>query len=582
MATVKYPYDPSGVLATNLIENEMRSVQPPANISQASLIIPVAAPFFVEGFEIYTAANKGGKKLVEGKDYFITHQFVAGTMVTGKPIAGGICFTNSLYTGNVYLHYQTLGGEFVINDSALLESISKSLYADVRFVRWDQLTGVPSSYPPNAHHQSVTRIVTFEDIQGELEKIAIALISAGASTGGTGNSDTLIRAHMAATTGAHTPGAVGLANVANYPLATPEEALNLGSDRYMSPSTTAYLFRNLIAKEDLTEMRDNITELQEFSENVVTALQQINSAINAINKNIEAINNDINLWRKELANLSTTVEQNQETSLTALTIANQALSTASAAQANVEIAYGEVTDVLYTGNALLNVGTHDIALPPGTAMLITLIGGGGGSGKWYQNSTQAVQLASAITDGGDSVLYYLGSKLVPVEPVPLLLAGGGNAGLSAYGEIGAIQAGMGGRAMRLTGDRVNVSTINAISLDTPYTLGAVETNGVDGRAGDTSTLYSKVDGVGGWYVDASGDGTRRKYGRGATGVTRAGGGGSGAKWQVIVENDTAHNALFSIVVGKGGCSARAIANEERDSAINRNTTDGVAIITLVV
>lgn len=207
MATIIYPYDPSGVATTNLITDELRSVQPPSDINQASFVIPLKGPFFVESLKVYTAKNKQGTRLIEGKDFFITHEFVAGTNWLGKPLAGGIAFTNALYTGNLYFTYQTLGGDFVVNDVTILESITRKLYADVRFVTWDQLTGVPSAFPPDAHQHVVTDIKTLADVVTALNSIAAALVGSlddDTIAGGESAALSLIRQHLSAASNAHT------------------------------------------------------------------------------------------------------------------------------------------------------------------------------------------------------------------------------------------------------------------------------------------------------------------------------------------------------------------------------------------
>lgn len=87
---VSYPYDPTGVASTNLIVDELHSVQPPSAISRASFIVLRASPFFLEGVELYTGPNKTGTRLIPNKDYFYTHKFVAGTTYLGRTLYGSI------------------------------------------------------------------------------------------------------------------------------------------------------------------------------------------------------------------------------------------------------------------------------------------------------------------------------------------------------------------------------------------------------------------------------------------------------------------------------------------------------------
>ena len=58
-------------------------------------------------------------------------------------------------------------------------------------------------------------------------------------------------------------------------------------------------------------------------------------------------------------------------------------------------------------------------------------------------------------------------------------------------------------------------------------------------------------------------------------------GGSGGKWEVNVKNDTLKTMRFVIQVGKGGVSARTTVNDEVTSIVDKLTTSGVAVLTLI-
>ena len=58
-------------------------------------------------------------------------------------------------------------------------------------------------------------------------------------------------------------------------------------------------------------------------------------------------------------------------------------------------------------------------------------------------------------------------------------------------------------------------------------------------------------------------------------------GGSAGKWEVNVKNDTLKTMRFVIQVGKGGVSSRTTANDEVTSVVDKLTTSGVAVLTLI-
>ena len=584
MATIIYPYDPSGVATTNLITDELRSVQPPSDINQASFVIPLKGPFFVESLKVYTAKNKQGTRLLEGKDFFITHEFVAGTNWLGKPLAGGIAFTNALYTGNLYFTYQTLGGDFVVNDVTILESITRKLYADVRFVTWDQLTGVPSAFPPDAHQHVVTDIKTLADVVTALNSIAAALVGSlddDTIAGGESAALSLIRQHLSATSNAHTPQAVGLGNLSNFATASEEDAVALRNDRFMTPSVTSYLVRRMINSENLTQIRADIATLDQAVTAIKLDIANMNNKIASLDDGLAAVNNSVNLYRQEIQNLGLQVEDAIDQAQLSTTIATQALSQSAATEANIELITSRVDEVVYIDGVFLPPGTHYINLPAGARMNFKLIGGGAGSGRYFNTSSEQVIYAGGPTSGEDSVLWFLGDRTTAIEPVPLLVAGGGLAGTNSYGSIGRSNSGNGGVCQRFRSENILVSQITNINLTTDLVTGDTATQGTPGIIGDTSNTAVNVSGVGGWKLDASGDGYHQTYGRGCRGTSRAGMGGSAGKWEVNVKNDTLKTMRFVIQVGKGGVSSRTTANDEITSVVDKLTTSGVAVLTLI-
>ena len=183
---VSYPFDPTGFASTNTLTNEMHSVQPPADIQRSNYIVPRLAPFFSQTLEIWTEPNKTGSKLVEGVDYFLALKCVAASIYLNKSIYGGIVFTNISYTGNVYCWYNTLGGDFVLNDASTIEKISTLFNKDVRFLTWDQIEGIPSGFPTGIHNHQENDFVTMENVATSIYDLAQAiLLNAGSGGSGT-------------------------------------------------------------------------------------------------------------------------------------------------------------------------------------------------------------------------------------------------------------------------------------------------------------------------------------------------------------------------------------------------------------
>lgn len=575
---VSYPLDTSGLATTNLVSNELQSVQPPADINNATFIVPRAAPFFIEGMEIYTGPNKTGTKLVENIDFFFAHKFVAGSVHLGRMLYGSIVFTNSNYTGNVYLNYQTLGGDFTIDDAGVVERITNLLYRDIRFVTWDQIEGVPSAFPPDAHLHQVNDIKTMDDINEALLSIASALIGETGGTGTESQAFALIVAHLSNTTSAHTAAAVGLGNVRNYNVATEADALALRNDRYMTPSVTGYLIARYIANQNLGDIRNRLTTAENDINNLETLTQSLNLALNDTNVELAQLANQLTSYHQEIETINQNINEVWDLANVANTTANSALGQVAAVQSNAEEMINRAYDVLYVANAIYPAGQYMVILPVGSKIMVTMIGAGAGSGRYYNIDSDGVRLGAHPEKGEDSILYFAGTRETPHEPLPLLIAGGGQPGVNSYGAIGAVPGGIGGKAMRFRADRIRVTDIVNVNTATDYVLGGVSENGTNGTGGDTNNPDVAVAGVGGFFINASGDYYRDVYGKGLGGTQRAGLGGSGAKWNIIVDNNSTNDIRLVISVGRAGFSAR---NGDPDAAIQLLRSNGVAFTQLV-
>lgn len=577
---VSYPYDPSGVASTNLIVDELHSVQPPSDITHASFIVLHAAPFFMEGVEVYTGKNKSGTRLIPNVDYIYTHKFVAGTQYLGRIIYGGIMFTNQNYTGNVYVTYQTLGGDFTVNDVAIIERITNEVYSDVRFVTWDQIQGVPSAFPPDAHQHTVNDIKTLDDVHLALENIAAAILAGGQSGGGDSGALALITQHLSNQSTAHTPSAVGLGLVANYKVATEAEALALRTDRYMTPQVTGYLIARYIANQNIGDIRIKVQVLEESVDRIKLQINDILQSINDQSDSLADMATSISAFRRELDIMNENIGDMQQQVMNATATANTAMAVANAADGNMQDMISRVHDILYVNNSILPVGSHFLTIPAGSKLQVTLVGAGGGSGKHHVLSSDGIRFGGNLMPGEESTLFFLGTRKLPLEPTPLAIAGGGQSGMNNWGDAGAVAGGAGGKSWTFRGNRVKVSEIKNINLVNDLIESAAENHGTAGTSGDSANTERNVSGVGGFYINATGDAYRQLYGKGCPGSTRASLGGSGGKCVYIIDNDGTEDIRIGIVVGRHGTSSRNALSTPVTylSAIESN---GVAIVQLV-
>jgi hypothetical protein len=166
-----FPFDPTGRLNANRIQNEAHTVTAINGVDH-NYLIPVNAPFFNESMTVINLAT--GEALTENEDFYFGYSFAQATEQTGKAISGAIVFIDPDLTGQFYLNYQTLGGEYVDEETRAIEdgldALDRLLNPD-----WSDLVNVPAVFPPTPHMLRLDEVVGVAEIIARLDEIEIAL-----------------------------------------------------------------------------------------------------------------------------------------------------------------------------------------------------------------------------------------------------------------------------------------------------------------------------------------------------------------------------------------------------------------------
>jgi hypothetical protein len=230
--TLSYPFDPTGSLASNLIKGEQQQLVA-QNFRDQHLIIPAAAPFFADTVQITYKDTSGQiSTLHEGVDFYFTHWFISASRACAKRVYGSISFIDTALAGIVSLQYQTVGGVWTLSAQQIATMLANTL-DNARTTSWEEISGTPYAFPPEAHSWDVNDLVGMTDVVNALSGIQTVL----QQTGGTG-----LAAHEADHTNPHvvTAAQVGLGNVQNYaPAANSDGVAGTSTTLYMTPATTA-------------------------------------------------------------------------------------------------------------------------------------------------------------------------------------------------------------------------------------------------------------------------------------------------------------------------------------------------------
>ena len=385
MATATYPYDPSGDATTNRIVNELHNVQPVGNISDASFIIPRAAPFFLNSLKIKKGNTANAEVLLEGIHYITTHHFVSMSYLLGTPLYSSITFLNRNYSGNVYLDYQSLGGQFVLNDYAGVEELTRQVYS-VYNVTWEQVAGLIQGLPPVDHTMAGSDTTGYGELVDAVKLVAATIRDA--SGGAAGQSDTSARlgAHLT-DNAAHTKSQVGLNNVENYAIATNAEArVGTAGNKYVTPLLVMVAIKYYLDQTGISTAPISIETL---------ALQYTNlaSRVTGVNDNLNILSNNVTILAGQVDSIVIEMNDNKAEFINNINNVNQQVDLILRDLLNASVAIEDLKqDILFTDNSLAETNLA------------------------VQNLTQALGLTNETVSGFSNTLTTLSAAIDKLDP----------------------------------------------------------------------------------------------------------------------------------------------------------------------
>lgn len=188
MATINYTYlgqyapnvyhpnfDPTGLMASNLVTSETHTVNNETE-PDYHVIVPLFAPFFAAGLSIvYKPFNSSTTRtLVEGVDYTLAYQFIGATRGCAKPVYGGIALVNDSLSGNFTLVYQTLGGNWCVNLSAINEILANAIQ-NPRVTSWEQIVELPDLFPVVSHQWYLDDLVGASELVQAIDELSTTI-----------------------------------------------------------------------------------------------------------------------------------------------------------------------------------------------------------------------------------------------------------------------------------------------------------------------------------------------------------------------------------------------------------------------
>ena len=219
-----YPLDTTGLSPGNLVSNEIHTLTE-INTAPYRILIPTFAPFYLDNFTLTHISSTGvSTNLIADSDFYLCLPYIGASRSIGKFVYGGITINDSIINGTIKVTYQTIGGDWTADAAYVRERLIEKVY-NPRLTIWDIVTDKPDQFPPTAHTQPADTIYGQQELIASLDRIA-AQITAGALA--PSNNAMSAALHPARKDNPHevTKAQVGLGDVENLPLATPDDITN--------------------------------------------------------------------------------------------------------------------------------------------------------------------------------------------------------------------------------------------------------------------------------------------------------------------------------------------------------------------
>lgn len=215
----------------------------PVNHRRYHFIVPRKGPYFIQSLKVtYRGQDGVARTLVEGKDWLGSYWFLGATRGLELPVYGGVSFLNSQLTGTIEIEYQSIGGEWTLDDRAIEEILGDRIHNPLT-TTWEVIAKVPKLFNPEPHAWEIENMVKMDSVYKALDSIAVAIRLKNDPTGLGGN------AHIADKNNPHnvTKAQVQLEkvrNLATLPL-TGHNSSN-SNDYYLTPQSARLIIANAV------------------------------------------------------------------------------------------------------------------------------------------------------------------------------------------------------------------------------------------------------------------------------------------------------------------------------------------------
>lgn len=167
-----YPVDMTGELASNLVTERVTLTT--KNRDEFNIILPRCAPFFHDSVRIKKLDTE--EVMTFGKDFYIGGIFEGITPYTkyNQQVGSIIVLLDQWVAGNYEIKYQTVGGDFILNETQFTQALKNAILNPL-MVRWEDIHEKPIDFTPIKHYHSTDETNEYDDFINELGRVRQAL-----------------------------------------------------------------------------------------------------------------------------------------------------------------------------------------------------------------------------------------------------------------------------------------------------------------------------------------------------------------------------------------------------------------------
>ncbi|QBZ70662.1 putative tail fiber protein [Edwardsiella phage pEt-SU] len=215
-AILTWPWNPFQDLVSNRVVDEPAHISGTGNL----IIVPRNGPFFTRNFKIKLKATGRELSMAAG-EYSFVHPFGSFIENYSRLVYGAVLVKGVSSPTDYVIEYDTIGGNFVLDDIAYAEAVANTLTA-ARTIDWSELVNLPDVWPPDPHPHPASDTMNYGDLIVWMQSYLDAITDTNSSVTWKQQFEAHLEADLQNAHKAQ-PSDIGFDNLKDWPMCTEED-----------------------------------------------------------------------------------------------------------------------------------------------------------------------------------------------------------------------------------------------------------------------------------------------------------------------------------------------------------------------